>query len=234
MKKNTNYYNGSEKFNQMAETRTYAALKEKHRQFAVDYEFADPSELLGYVKQCAAELGHTPNMAEVIGGSFIAWRFEGWSEVIRQSGLPRPNTPLDNKRRKIYKDEYRVQVRLLKQEISAQREKKKEAKEERAEAAKAEKELRLQRDMAWGEEHRADTEEQILAYVRSCAEELGYSPFCREVLGGEYIAERLVCWPVVLELAGLPMAQGMKPPSQAKMDEYRRRKKQGNSASACI
>ena len=70
----------------------------------------------------------------VFGGSFIAYRFEGWYEVIRRLGLPRPNTPPDSKRRKIYKDEYRRQVRLLKQENITNCEKRKEAKEERAEA----------------------------------------------------------------------------------------------------
>ena len=232
MKKNNNYYHGSEKFNQMAEVRTYAALKEKHKKFAKEYEKASLSELLDYVRLCAEDLGHSPAMTEVIGGSFIAYRFEGWYEVIRRLGLPRPNTPPDSKRRKIYKDEYRRQVRLLKQENITKREKRKEAKEERAEAAKSEKEARLQRDMAWGEEHKTDTDEELLVYVRECAEQLGYSPFAREVLGGEYISERLVSWPVVLELAGLPMAQGMKPPSQAKRDEYRRRKKTEQSSSA--
>ena len=234
LKRNNSYYRASEKFNQQVEVRTYAALKEKHLQFVREHEGTNESELLEYVKACAKDLGHTPNMTEVIGGNYIAYRFQGWSEVIRRTGLPKPGTAPDSKHRKIYKDEYQRQIRLLKQEKNASREKRKEAKEERAEAARAEKEAKRERDMAWGEEHKSDTDEQLLAYVRECAETLGYSPFCREVVGGSYIAERLVCWPLVLELAGLPMAQGMKPSSQAKRDEYRRRQKMEQTFSSNI
>ena len=132
LKKNNNYYHGSEKFNQLVEVRTFAALKEKHKQFAIEYAQASLSELLDYVRHCAKDLGHSPAMTEVIGGSFIAYRFEGWNEVIRQLGLPRPNTPPDSKRRKIFKDEFRCQARRLKQEKNASREKRKEAKEEKS------------------------------------------------------------------------------------------------------
>nr|MCR4962707.1 hypothetical protein [Bacillota bacterium] len=52
-------------------------------------------------------------------------------------------------------------------------------------------------------EHREDSDEQLLQYVRQRAEELGRNPKKHEVVGFVYIKNRIGPWPVVLEQAGL-------------------------------
>lgn len=67
---------------------------------------------------------------------------------------------------------------------------------------------------------------QLLAYLRRCAEELGRSPVKAEVEGGSYIAKRFVTWPLALQLAWLPLPQGMRPAKAAAIKEYQKLKKQ--------
>ena len=38
----------------------------------------------------------------------------------------------------------------------------------------------------FAEAHRGDTDEQLLAYVWQCAQELGHTPYPREIFGGRY------------------------------------------------
>ena len=53
--------------------------------------------------------------------------------------------------------------------------------------------------------HRSDTDEQLLAYLRGCAEKLGHSPVSMEVYGQALLRERFGGWKQALERAGLPL-----------------------------
>ena len=208
--------------NQLRE-RTNVALKLQDELFAVDHAKDTDDQLIAYVKQCARELGHAPCQNEVIGGKFLSARFGCWINLIKAAGLPVPRIAPKPGRRKIYQDEYKRQAQLLKKEASSNREARREKHEKQAAINRAEKAARLERDMVWGTEHDTDTDEQLLEYVRQSAAELGHSPFSREILGGQYLAQRFGGWPVVLTLAQLPLPKGMKPPTNSKILEYHRK-----------
>ncbi len=48
------------------------------------------AELIAYVRDCAASLGRTPYVKEVLGGEYIRNRFVSWSIVLQEAGLPLP------------------------------------------------------------------------------------------------------------------------------------------------
>ena len=56
---------------------------------------------------------------------------------------------------------------------------------------------------SFAEEHKGDTQEQLIAYVREFANELGRTPNAGEVIGGPYIASRFGSWERLLNQAGL-------------------------------
>ena len=89
-------------------------------------------------------------------------------------------------------------------------------------------------DMAWGEGHKDDTDEQLLAYVRQCAADLGHTPEGKEVLGARYISQRFGSWAVALYYAGLRLRRGMEPPGQAALDRYRRMKAERDRRAAAV
>lgn len=228
MKKKNYQRLGSDKFQRQAEERTIAALQEKHKQFAIDHASDTNEQLAEYLRQCAKELDRSPNMDEVIGGRYIAYRFDGWTKAVTAAGLSSPQRSPDLRRRKIFKDEYKIQILLLKQENKEKQQKK--ARKEHNPIAEQEKEARIQRDEQWRLEHEQDSDEELLAYVRKCAEELGHSPFTKEVVGGTYLTVRFGSWPMVLQCAELPMAQGMKPPTPAQVNKYYTLRKRRNAA----
>ena len=51
--------------------------------------------------------------------------------------------------------------------------------------------------------HRDDTDEQLIAYLQQCAQELGHTPYPREVFGGAMIGERFGGWSRAVDVAGL-------------------------------
>lgn len=53
------------------------------------------------------------------------------------------------------------------------------------------------------------TDDEILEYLRTCAEALGHAPYSYEVEGGRYIAERFVSWSIALTEAKLPLPKGI-------------------------
>ena len=52
--------------------------------------------------------------------------------------------------------------------------------------------------------HAADTDEQLLTYLRQCATALGHTPWPREITGGSYIEQRFGTWENALCQARLP------------------------------
>ena len=53
------------------------------------------------------------------------------------------------------------------------------------------------------QEHEADTDDQLIAYLQAAAEELQDTPHQGEILGGKLIAERFGSWENALEAARL-------------------------------
>lgn len=207
------------------DSRTRAVLNQRHRDFAERMEEKPDEELLVYLKACAGKLGYTPCVSEVIGGKYIALRFGSWVRAISLAGLKKPGKAPASRHTKIYKDEYKQQMHLAKMERQRRKEELTQERSQRLEAMQAQKEERVRRDLLWGQEHAELSDEELLEYVRAKAKEYGYTPFSREVEGGEYIAERFCGWPMVLTLAGLPLPKGMKPPKTEKQEEYLKKQK---------
>lgn len=219
-KKQSKYFRGDVWFNKHVDRRTREALTKQHKEFAQIHRSDTNTQLLTYVRKCAAEFGFTPSQEEIIGGGFIASRFGNWQAVVHAAGLPPPRKAQMMKNRIIYKQEFKRQTRLFKKDRLAEREAKFLAKQEASAAARQELQKRVERDAAWAEAHRHDTDEQLLEYVRQVAENLGRTPVSREVLGSTFITRRIGAWPLVLICAGLPLPKGMKPPNQCTLEAY--------------
>ncbi len=73
------------------------------------------------------------------------------------------------------------------------------------------------REEEFRKEHASDTDAQLLAYLRLCAQKLQHSPWPGEILGGTVIAQRFGSWEKALEAAHLP-----RPLGENKMRTFRR------------
>ena len=69
------------------------ALEQQERQFRSDHETDTDAQLLWYLKQESARMGHTPWPGEVTGGTYIESRFGTWNQALYLAKLPEPNTP---------------------------------------------------------------------------------------------------------------------------------------------
>lgn len=221
-KRTRNRFRGDLWLEQHVDQRAKAVLQEKQETFEKEHQTDTEEQLLDYVRQEAAKLRYTPNPGDLIGGPYIYKRFGNWERVVALCGLPKPGKMPPMKSRTIYKEEYKRQLELFRQERRAQQKTRSEAVQARKEQAKLEEEARAERDRLWGETHENDTDEQLLAYLRQCAERLGHSPVKAEVEGGNYIAKRFVTWPLALQLAELPLPKGMKPAGNKDVNAYRR------------
>ena len=56
------------------------------------------------------------------------------------------------------------------------------------------------------QDHAHDTDEDLTAYLQSCASALGYSPRYKEVIGWRLLDQRFGGWNEALQKAGLPPA----------------------------
>ena len=85
---------------------------------------------------------------------------------------------------------------------------------------------------AFAQTHSQDSDEQLLDYLRHCAEELGHSPGYKEVIGWRLLEQRFGSWREALQKAGLSPAEPCpvtKLPriieiTQQQKEEYRRKK----------
>lgn len=221
-KRMRNRFRGDLWLEQHVDQRAKAVLREKQEAFEQAHREDTEEQLLDYVRQEAAKLRYTPNPGDLIGGPYIYKQFGNWDRVVDLCGLPKPGKLPPLKSRTIYKEEYKRQLELFRQERRSEQETRAEAVQARKEQAKLQEEARAERDRLWGETHENDTDEQLLAYLRQCAERLGHSPVKAEVEGGNYIAKRFVTWPLALQLAELPLPKGMKPAGNKDVNAYRR------------
>lgn len=69
------------------------------------------------------------------------------------------------------------------------------------------------KEEAFRKEHGEDTDGQLIAYLRQCAEELQRTPWPGEIQGGTVIAERFGSWEKALMAANLPRPKTENKPS---------------------
>ena len=218
-----NYFDPRMWKQQKLEAMTNAAIRRKNAEFAAAHQADTDAQLIAYLRECAQELGHTPYPAEVFGGAMIAGRFGGWSKAIGAAGLPYPMHHISDKGRRIYRKTMKEQARVFDQRQAEKREAIRSANLEKAAAAQAEKQARLERDARWGETHGDMADDELLAYLCKCAEELGHVPYSYEVEGGKYISQRLGGWGMAIYRAGLPELKGVKGPTAAQKAALRAR-----------
>lgn len=210
---------------QQLETMTNAAMRRKDAEFVTAHRDDTDEQLIAYLQHCAQELGHTPYPREVFGGAMIGERFGGWSRAVDVAGLPYPTHKVSDKGRRIYRKTMKEQSRVFDERQAQKREAIRAVNQEKAAVAQAEKQARLERDARWGEAHGDKmSDDEILEYLRTCAEALGHSPYSYEVEGGRYIAERFVSWSIALTEAGLPLPKGIQKPRQKQKLEFQARK----------
>ena len=201
--------------------RVRASLLKKEDRFAQEHQNDTNEQLLEYLHVFAKELGHTPNVCEIIGGKMIEKRFGDWNRAVLLAGLTWPRKAPPMQSRLIYKREKARQAQLFTQERAGSKEEREANRQKKAEADRLQRQAKLEQDLAWGRHHEEDTDEQLLQYLRNCAQELGYTPVVREVEGGGYIAKRFINWPLALQLAELPLPKGMLPAKTKDFNRYR-------------
>ena len=127
------HFRGDQWFQRKVDERTRAALKRREQVFAEEYRTAGRERLLEYVRGEAKRLGFSPDMGEIIGGNFIAFRLQScWPQVIRAAGLAPNSRQPKLTRRQIYREEFARQAELFHQERAALKEQKRQANRERA------------------------------------------------------------------------------------------------------
>ncbi len=68
----------------------------------------------------------------------------------------------------------------------------------------------------FAQKHRTDTDEELIRYLKECADEIGRCPKKDDVVGYAYLKQRLGPWPRILERAGL------KEKSQKRIDKEKK------------
>lgn len=66
------------------------SLEEQERQFEKAHSSDTDEMLLEYLKESAVKLHHVPWQREIVGGSYIAKRFETYKAALRAAELPNP------------------------------------------------------------------------------------------------------------------------------------------------
>lgn len=69
------------------------ALAAEDEAFRMEHSQDLDGELLAYLRQCSAELGHTPWPREIPGGALIERRFDTWENALTLAELPMPTGP---------------------------------------------------------------------------------------------------------------------------------------------
>lgn len=212
---------GDLQFQKQVRDRTKKSLLQKETDFAQLHRDDSDEQLLEYVRICSRKLGKAPHAGEIIGGTYIAARFQGWDRVILAAGLPQPLAIPAFEHRSIYKAEYKAQEQLLRKERTAGKDEARAQRRQKDAEGRARDLARQERDRAWGQEHAQDTDAQLLEYIRARAAALEHAPAAQEVPGAAYIAQRFGSWAVALTVAGLPLPEGVKPPNPKTLKAYR-------------
>ena len=95
----------------------------------------------------------------------------------------------------------------------------------------AEAARRNQKDAEWLEIHRNDSDEELLAYVRSAVKEKEQFSKPSRVPGGGYIAQRFGNWQVAIHFAGLEPPKGYGTAAPEAIEAYLSKKREAESNS---
>lgn len=156
----------------------------------------------------------------MIGGRLIEKRFGDWNRAVLLAGLRWPQSAPPMQARLIYRQERTLQEQMFTRDRAGSKEEREAARRKKSEEDRLQRQAKLEQDMAWGAYHEEDTDDQLLHYLRCCAQHLGHTPVVREVEGGGYIAKRFINWPLALHLAQLPLPQGMRPHKAKDVYQY--------------
>lgn len=217
------------RFQNRVREQTHAALQKKEIDFSKEHKQDTDGQLIDYLCTFSQQLGRTPNACEIIGGRYISSRFQGWEAVVATAGLPEPGSPASVENRLIYKQEYKHQEKLVREAYLKEKSEGRVLRQQKNAEGQARVREQQERDRLWAEVHKADSDEQLLEYVKETAAQLGHSPLSKEVPGATYIAKRFGSWALVLHLAGLPMPKGVEPPNPKTLKTYLQRKNTDNA-----
>lgn len=117
----SNQFNSGAWYKQMMIRRVKAAIAEKDAGFAADHAADSLEELSQYLRDCRIELGHAPDMQEIVGGAFLAERFDGWQNALESIGEVACHKTPNFMERKIVKEEFILQKALYRQEADAKK-----------------------------------------------------------------------------------------------------------------
>lgn len=191
-------------FHLRVDERTKNVLEVREAEFPRLHGGDSDEMLLAYLRAFAAELGRTPTRAEIIGGSYLTQRFGTWADAVQAAGLPLPGMGANKTNRLIYKQEWQRQSAQLAEELYRRRH------TLRPELTESEffkdmfaAQKRILLDRAWGEQHKRDTDEELLEYLRACAGQYSVPPQISWITGGHYLAQRFGSWQQALIAAGL-------------------------------
>ena len=86
----------------------------------------------------------------------------------------------------------------------------------------------VHRSKVFEQEHSEDSDEELIEYVRKCAQSIGHTPYKHEVVGAKFISDRFGGWGKVIVAAKLPPTPP-DPPTLERCtiykDEFRRQAK---------
>ena len=66
------------------------ALEAREEEFRKEHSDDTNGQLIAYLRQCTAELQHTPWPGEILGGTVIVQRFGSWEKALSAARLPLP------------------------------------------------------------------------------------------------------------------------------------------------
>lgn len=64
-------------------SRVKQIIARKNTEFILDHQNDSLEQLSAYLKACMDDIGHPPAREEVIGGSFLEYRFGSWTKALR-------------------------------------------------------------------------------------------------------------------------------------------------------
>ena len=76
-----------------------------------------------------------------------------------------------------------------------------------------------QQEQQFREQHKSDTDAELIMYLRACAIRLHHTPWPGEIVGGSLILERIGSWDRAVLLARLPAPRGAN--QQKSFEHYR-------------
>lgn len=122
---------------QLLSKRASRALDAREAAFKEAHAESPDLELVAYVRDKAAELGHSPREGEIEGWRYLKERFGNWNNLLRRAGLRPCKTVEPSGKYTLFKEEFDRQVVLYKEHKKYLKQRSKERQIEQAEKKKA-------------------------------------------------------------------------------------------------